>query len=296
MLGIFAPKVCVRRSTRWASFLGTLRSARSPLHQNLAAFFNPDHSYHRSRQLSEEHTSRPIRANKAVAKLLKISRREAEKYLTGKRVQKNGVTISNLATSIDLANDKVAVDGKVLKEAKERVLKERPRLWLCHKYAGELVTMDDPQQRPTIFQRLERLGLPAGLKSVGRLDYNTSGLILFTNDGQLKRALEHPKASRLTRKYRVKVKGKIRRSWLSFLRSGAKIKGIQYRPIRVKIVKEGKPYSHLEVELNEGKKNEVRRVLSAGGMFVNELKRIEFGPYNLKNLKPGSAIEVKLRH
>jgi len=176
----------------------------------------------------------------------------------------------------------------------EEVLSASPRLWICHKLTGELVTMDDPGGRPTIFNRLQKMGLPYGLKAVGRLDYNTSGLLLLTNDGDLKRTLEHPRQSKITRTYRVTVKGVVRPSWLNFLRKGAKINGTHYRPMQVDVLESKKSESFLEVALEEGKKNEIRRALSAGGLHVNKLVRTEFGPYHLGQLKPGDVLEVSV--
>ena len=135
------------------------------------------------------------------------------------------------------------------------------------------------------------------LKYIGRLDRDTSGLILFTNDGKLKRFMENPKLSYITRKYQVTIEGQVQHDWLNFLKRGAVIDGVKYRPMKIEFLRagsDGSKFNELEMTLTEGKKNEIRKVLKAGGMPVKRLHRLEYGPYTLSGLNPGDIIEVKV--
>ena len=211
------------------------------------------------------------------------SRREAERLISQGRVKVNGVTINTPATIIS-EDSRILVDNKLV--AKPRAT----TMWIHHKCSGDIVTRHDPQGRRTIFQSLPKdIGY---MMTVGRLDINSEGLILLTNDGGLARILELPKTE-WTRRYRVRVHGKLNPIKLESLQNGCTISGIHYGPI--KIVKETTSASSntwLSVALNEGKNREVRRVLEHFGLKVNRLIRVSYGPFQLGNLAQGESRKI----
>ena len=238
-----------------------------------------------------------VRVNKGISILCGISRREAEKYIIDKKVSVNGQLLTNLSSKLNLDEDIVMVNGKEVKFQKKAMMQSR--IWLCHKLKGELVTTNDPESRLTIYDRFKSMNIPDArrLKYIGRLDRATSGLILFTNDGKLKRFMENPKLSYITRKYQVTIEGQVQHDWLNFLKRGAVIDGVKYRPMKIEFLRagsDGSKFNELEMTLTEGKKNEIRKVLKAGGMPVKRLHRLEYGPYSLSGLNPGDIIEVKV--
>ena len=240
-----------------------------------------------------------VRLNKAISIVSGISRREADKYIIDRKVSINGDLITNLATKINLETDEISIDGEQKHFNKEKMLK--PRLWLCNKLRGELITTVDPLGRPTIYDRFESMNIPnaRSLKYIGRLDRNTSGLILFTNDGNLKRFMENPKLSYILRTYQVTIEGQIQHNWLKWLQKGAIIDNVKYRPMKINVLRSGSDGSRLnelQMTLTEGKKNEIRKVLRGGGMPVKKLHRLQYGPYKIDGLNPGDVVEVKLNH
>ncbi|CAK4610947.1 hypothetical protein LEN26_016651 [Aphanomyces euteiches] len=213
------------------------------------------------------------------------SRREAEKIIAEGRVQVNGVTVDRVAHNVTM-QDIIAVDEKLLpaKPMKRRV-------WIAHKLPGELVTTNDPQGRPTIMDRIKRMGIDAHLMAVGRLDFNTEGLLLLTNDGDYARLLEHPKQA-VQRTYRVLVRGQVLQSKIDELARGATVDGVKYRPIHVKIESTKDKDSWLQVKLTEGKNREVRKAMAHVRLIVKRLIRVAYGPYRLADLSKGSVLEV----
>ena len=225
------------------------------------------------------------RIAKAIARAGLCSRREAEAWIAAGRVAVNGKVIASPARNVT-ADDRIAVDGKALP------VRARTRLFLYHKPRGLLTTHADPGGRPTIFT-----ALPAGLPrliSVGRLDLNTEGLLLLTNDGSLARTLELP-ATGWLRRYRVRAHGRVGQSELDRLRAGITVDGIRYGPIEATLDRAQGSNVWLTFAIREGKNREVKNVLGHLGLKVSRLIRVSFGPFELADLAPGEIAEVKTR-
>lgn len=223
------------------------------------------------------------RIAKRIARAGLCSRRDAESWIIAGRVRLNGDVLDSPAVKVG-AQDQIEVDGKLLP------LKQRSRLFLYHKPPGLLTTHKDEKGRETIFDRLPK-ELPR-VVSVGRLDLNTEGLLLLTNDGELSRYLELP-ATGWKRKYRVRVFGHINEDKLADLKNGITIDGIRYKTINAVLDKAQGHNSWLTMTLAEGKNREIRRVMEALDMKVNRLIRTSYGPFNLGNLKTGAVEEIK---
>jgi 23S rRNA pseudouridine2605 synthase len=223
------------------------------------------------------------RIAKVIARAGLASRREAEAWIAAGRVRVNGATITSPALNITDA-DRVEVDGTPLRA------RERTRLFLYHKPRGLMTTHSDPEGRPTIFAALPK-NLPR-LISVGRLDYNTEGLLLLTNDGALARVLELPKTG-WERRYRVRALGRITQDTLDGLRGGVTVEGIHYGPIQATLDREQGANVWLTFAIREGKNREVRNVLMHLGLKVNRLIRIGFGPFELGALDDGAVAELE---
>src|SRR5215831_3114238 len=198
------------------------------------------------------------RVAKVIARAGLASRREAEAWIAAGRVAINGETIPSPARNVTAA-DRVTVDGAPLPT------RERTRLFLYHKPRGLVTTHADPEGRPTIFDNLPK-HLPR-LISIGRLDYNTEGLLLLTNDGGLKRTLELPDTGWL-RRYRVRAHGAITQARLDALRDGIEVEGVKYGPIEATLDTEQGANVWITFAIREGKNREVRNVLSALGLDV----------------------------
>jgi len=225
------------------------------------------------------------RIAKAIARAGLCSRREAEAWIAAGRVAVNDAVIASPALNVT-PQDRISVDGRPLPT------RERTRLFLFHKPRGLLTTSADPQGRPTIFGALSK-DLPR-LISVGRLDLNTEGLLLLTNDGGLARALELPSTGWL-RRYRVRAHGQVTQAQLDILRRGITVDGIQYGAIEATLEHASGSNVWLNFSMREGKNREVKNVLGALGLQVNRLIRTSFGPFQLGDLPPGAVIEVKTR-
>ena len=224
------------------------------------------------------------RLSKKIARSGFSSRREAEKYIESGRVKVNGAIIKELSFQVGI-NDQIHIDGR-------RINKEgKTRLWKFHKPKGLITSHKDEKSRQTIFQILPR-NLPR-LITVGRLDLNSEGLLLLTNDGDLKRKLELP-SSKIVRSYRVRAKGVANENKLSRLRQGITVDGIRYRPMELNIIKQNASNVWLFVRLMEGKNREIRRSFQAIGLQVNKLIRTSFGPITLGKLDKGQIEEVEL--
>jgi 23S rRNA pseudouridine2605 synthase len=222
------------------------------------------------------------RIAKAMADAGLCSRREAEAWIAAGRVSVNGVTLETPAITVG-SNDRVLVDGKPLPA------RERSRLWLFHKPRGLVTTSADPQGRPTVFSVLPKT-MPRVI-SVGRLDINTEGLLLLTNDGALARRLELPDTG-WVRRYRVRVYGKPDRAKLESLAEGITVDGVRYGRIEAHLDRAKGDNSWLTLAFAEGKNREVRRVMEAIGLKVNRLLRHEYGPFKLGELLRGEVQEV----
>lgn len=212
------------------------------------------------------------------------SRREAERWIEQGRVKVNGQILKSAACTVSEADD-IRVDGKKLPDA------GKARLFLYHKPAGLVTTHSDERDRPTVFERLPQ-GLPR-LISVGRLDLNSEGLLLLTNDGELARYLELPSTG-WTRRYRVRVMGTIDTQRLENLKKGITIEGVNYKSIEVVVDQDQKSANTwLTVTLKEGKNREIRRVMQAMELHVGRLIRTAYGPFNLDLLERGAVREIR---
>ena len=225
------------------------------------------------------------RIAKVMARAGLCSRREAERWIADGRVRVDGEVLSTPALTVTDANT-VEVDGKALPGAAAM------RLWRYHKPPGLLTSHADPQGRPTVFDRLPKsLGR---VISIGRLDLNSEGLLLLTNDGAVKRQLELPSTGWL-RKYRVRVNGRVTEPQLEPLRQGIKADGEDFQPMIVTLDRQQGANAWLTVGLREGKNREIRRAMEAVGLTVNRLIRTSYGPFQLGQLKPGEVEEVRRR-
>ena len=224
------------------------------------------------------------RIAKIIARAGLASRRESEKLILDGRVKVNGKTINSPALNLT-KNDVIEVDGKLL------VPPEQTRLWIYNKPVGLVSTSKDEKNRPTIFDNLPK-ELPR-VVSIGRLDLNSEGLLLLTNDGELKRRLELPSTGWL-RRYRVRVKGKLKDSMLEPLRHGIFVEGTHFKPMDVSFDRQTGANAWLSIGLREGKNREIRKALGFVGLSVNRLLRISFGDFELGTLKKGEVQEVRL--
>ena len=225
------------------------------------------------------------RIAKRLARAGLCSRRDAERWIADGRVSVDGKVLDSPALAVTDASD-IRVDGKPIPEP------EPPRLWRYHKPAGLVTTHKDERGRPTVFERLPP-NLPR-LISVGRLDLNSEGLLLLTNDGELARELELPARGWL-RRYRVRVHGAVDAARLAALEKGLTIDGVAYGPIRAELDRTQGTNAWLTLSLREGKNREVRRVMEHLGLSVTRLIRIAYGPFQLGELERGQVDEVPRR-
>lgn len=210
------------------------------------------------------------------------SRRDAEELIKQKRVTVNGEIIDTPAYNVE-GTEKILLDGEKLPEI------EQTRLWLYHKPAGLLTTHKDTEARATVFEHLP-IGLPRVI-SVGRLDLNSEGLLLLTNNGELSRKLELPENG-WSRRYKVRVHGFVNKNKLADLAKGATIDGINYGPVKVELESQNGTNSWLVVTLSEGKNREIRKLMKSIGLEVARLIRLSYGPFQLGSLKKGEVREV----
>jgi 23S rRNA pseudouridine2605 synthase len=232
-----------------------------------------------------EGASGTMRIAKAMARAGLCSRREAERWIADGRVSVNSKLLKSPAVAVG-AHDRIIVDGRPLPSA------EPVKLWRYHKPRGVVTTHSDPQGRATVFEKL-----PPGMErviSIGRLDFNTEGLLLLTNDGELARYMELPSTG-CARRYRVRAKGRVSDEDLGALKDGVEIDGVAYGPIEAMIDSVQGANMWLTVAIREGKNREVRRILSHLGLEVNRLIRTSFGPFQLRDLEPGAVEQVKRR-
>jgi 23S rRNA pseudouridine2605 synthase len=229
--------------------------------------------------------SAPVRIAKALARAGLCSRREAERWIAAGRVKVNGQILATPARDVG-KSDYIEVDGQPLPTCAPT------RLWRYHKPKGLVTTHRDPEGRATVFQNLPS-SLPRVI-SVGRLDFNSEGLLLLTNDGTLARHLELP-ATGWRRRYRVRAHGRIKQADLDKLKDGVEIGGVRYSAIEATLDSVQGSNAWLTMALREGKNQEVRKILQNLGLEVNRLIRISFGPFQLKDLEPGAVEPVKRR-
>lgn len=226
------------------------------------------------------------RIAKVIARAGIASRRGAERLIEAQRVAVNGKIIEGPARNVT-DSDAITVDGKPLPKL------EPPRLWLHHKPVGCVTSTKDEKGRMTVFDQLPR-DLPR-LMPVGRLDIASEGLLLLTNDGELKRWLEHPSTGWL-RRYRVRAYGQPNATKLAQIQKGMTVNGFQLGPMEIEVDKQtGSKNLWLTVALRQGRNREVRRAMEFIGMQVNRLIRISYGPFQLGEMKAGEIEEVRRR-
>jgi 23S rRNA pseudouridine2605 synthase len=237
------------------------------------------------KQAGTEAAEKGERIAKRIARSGHCSRRDAERLIAAGRVRLNGRVLGSPAVTV-AAGDRIEIDGAPLAD------RERTRLWLFHKPKGLVTTNRDPEGRPTIFS-----ALPAELPrvmTVGRLDINSEGLILLTNDGGLARVLELPSTGWM-RRYRVRAHGKVDETALAALKRGVTIDGMVYGAVEAAIDRVQGSNVWLTVGLREGKNREVKRVLQHLSLTVSRLIRISYGPFQLGDLTSREVREVRGR-
>ncbi|MFH1944215.1 MAG: pseudouridine synthase [Acidobacteriota bacterium] len=219
-----------------------------------------------------------IRLNKYLSQSGVTSRRDADRLIEKGDVRVNGEVVRTLGTKIDESKDRVEVKGKAVKPEDDSVS------IVLYKPPGYLVTLKDPQQRPTVMgliRTLKRRVFP-----VGRLDFDSEGLLLFTDDGELAHRLMHPRYQ-IQKEYRVEVTGFPEKEALDRLKTGIVLDGKKTAPAEVRLLRQEDRHSFLQIVIHEGRKREVRRMMEAVGHDVLSLKRTRFGSIRLGNLKPG---------
>lgn len=224
-----------------------------------------------------------MRISKAMARAGLCSRRDAERWIEEGRVVINGEKIASPARDVG-PGDRILIDGQPLPVA------EPTRLWRYSKPKGLVTTHRDPEGRPTVFD-----GLPDDMPrvmSIGRLDYNTEGLLLLTTDGELARYLELP-ATGWLRRYRVRAHGRVTQANLDALKEGVEVEGVHYGPVEATLDSQQGTNVWLTIGLREGKNREVRKILASLGLEVNRLIRVSFGPFQLLDMKPGTVEIVR---
>ncbi len=236
----------------------------------------------------EDSRPRAERIAKKIAAAGLCSRREAERWIEAGRVRVNGTLLTSAACVVS-AEDVILVDGAAL------AAPEAARVFLLHKPRGTITTEHDPQGRPTVFSLVPE-GLPR-LLNVGRLDVETEGLLLLTNDGALKRALEQPQNG-LKRTYRVKVHGAVTQLQLDALQQGVTVRladkqAMHYAPLEARLERSAGRQHWLKMVLEEGKNREIRHICEHLGLKVSRLIRVSYGDFKLGNLSPGELVEAE---
>jgi pseudouridine synthase len=228
----------------------------------------------------------PERLNRFLSRCGLASRRKADELIAAGRVSVDGQVVRELGRTLDPESARVAVDGKPVRPP------ARFRHYAFNKPAGCLCSRGDPYGRPTIYHLLpESL---QGLKYVGRLDFDTEGLLLLTDDGCLIERLTHPKYG-LKRTYLALVQGSLADSDLAPLRRGITFEGHSYRPAEAMVLRRSPAESEVRVEIREGQKREVRMMFRALGRRVLRLRRVDFGPVSLGSLQPGGFRPLSAR-
>lgn len=225
------------------------------------------------------------RIAKVIARAGVCSRREAEKLITEGRVSVDGKVLESPALNVT-GRETIVVDGNPLPA------QEPTRLWRYYKEAGLVTTARDPEGRPTVFSRLPK-DMPR-VVSVGRLDVNTEGLLLLTNDGELARLLELPSTG-WTRRYRARAHGRVTQADLDKLKNGVTVEGVRYGPVEATLDKAQGANVWITLSLKEGKNREVKKVLGSIGLTVNRLIRLSYGPFQCGDLQPGEVRVVPNR-
>ncbi len=235
--------------------------------------------------MSNEITAEGERIAKFLSRAGVASRRDIERMIEAGRITLNGEPLTTPAIKVT-EKDSILVDGKPVAE------KQPPRLWLYNKPTGLVTSAKDEKGRKTVFDDLPET-LPR-VMSVGRLDLNSEGLLLLTNDGEIKRKLELPSTG-WVRKYRVRVKGTPTPDMIEPLRKGVTVDGERFQPMEISIDKQQGANAWLTIALREGKNREIRRAVETVGLTVNRLIRTSYGPFQLKTLGSGEVEEVRAK-
>ena len=217
------------------------------------------------------------------------SRRASETLILNGQVAVNGVVVTELGTKADPAKDRITVNGTLLKVSEQRLY------ILLNKPAGYMTTLDDPEGRPLVTDLLQEIN--ERVYPVGRLDYNTEGLLLLTNDGEWANKLMHPRHE-IDKEYHVRVRGKVHKSQLDQLAEGVEIDGKKTAPATAILIKDGEQNDWLAITIHEGRNRQIRRMCEAVSLSVVRLKRVRYGSLVLGVLKSGqfrllSETEVK---
>lgn len=223
------------------------------------------------------------RIAKRIAQSGYCSRRAAEKLIISGKVKLNGSKILKCNINVN-SKDVIHIDDKLLTR------KDKTRVWLYYKRRGFLVTNNDIKGRPNIFDDIKNK-IKYRVISVGRLDFNSEGLIILTNNGDLARKLELPK-NNIERTYKVKIYGDLKYGVIDILKKGISINGLTYKTIKLEIGEKKNKNVWIKMSLIEGKNREIRKIMSHFGCKVNRLIRVGYGPFILKDLKPGQINEI----
>lgn len=223
------------------------------------------------------------RLQKIIARAGVASRRKAEELILAGRIRVNGRIVRTLGAKADARKDRVEVDGK-------RLVRESPVYILLHKPRGYVTTLRDPEGRPTVKELLR--GITERVYPVGRLDYQTSGALLLTNDGALAQALLHP-SKRIPRTYAVKLEGKPGKEVLDSWRKGVRLTDGTTNPAEVKVISSGLKVTWIEVTIREGRNRQIHRMGDATGHRVQRLRRVSFAGLSVEDLPMGSFRELR---
>jgi len=227
----------------------------------------------------------PMRIAKRISASGFCSRRQAEKYIKLEKVLVNNKIITSLGMQVE-KTDKILVNGTLIKNIPDM------KLFMINKPKGCIVSENDPQNRKTIYNFIDKNN--ERLLYIGRLDFNSEGLLLLTNNGKLKRYFELPN-NKIQRLYKVKVYGDIKKINIKKLKEGMYIDEVFYESVIVNILEENLKTSWLEIKINEGKNREIRKILNYFSLKVNDLIRIGFGPYKLEKLEKTKIKELKIK-
>ncbi|MBN1653392.1 MAG: rRNA pseudouridine synthase [Deltaproteobacteria bacterium] len=226
------------------------------------------------------------RIQKILAHAGVASRRAAEELILNGRVRVNGRTIKTLGTKADAWRDKIEVDNRV-------ILEKRPVYYLFHKPRGVVTTLDDPEKRPSVSDYLKKI--PERVYPVGRLDFNTSGVLLLTNDGAMTQALLHPK-KKVPKTYLVKFKGELQVDELDALRNGVTLDdGGKTAKAELFVRRRERGYTWVEITIFEGKNRQIHRMGEAIDHRVSQLSRIAFAGLTIQDLRPGQSRALKTK-
>lgn len=223
------------------------------------------------------------RLAKRIAESGIASRREAERLIAAGKVFVDGICITSPICFVD-ANNIITVNNQELQKKSNEIV-----IWKFYKPTGVITSRNDPQGRKTVFDFFDKMD--QRLLYIGRLDYNSEGLLLFTNNGDIARKMELPKTA-IRRTYKARIFGKFTEKNAEILRNGITINGIKYKAADIEIETSDKKNNWLRITLMEGKNREIRKMMEYFGYTVNRLIRISYGPFKLGNMNPGEIMKA----